>query len=187
MPQRPDMILKFAHYLCDIKSRPKNVEEVQVYVDSMVGMNGRVPQHLIDPEADLCQERLSFWAAPWIVPLTTPLELKSEKNILRFIRHGNPQEYVGRAVAKRVSKGDDDDEDSYEIIVGTITRYDSEKKKWKVRYEGSEDEVNLDRTNLANRLFIHQMEEWRKETDGGEFVCEKKKSVEDDSARNSEL
>ena len=59
MSFQPDFILEYAHYLGDIFSSNKN-ENVQVFVDSYVALNGRLSQRYIDKTVDLYKEKESF-------------------------------------------------------------------------------------------------------------------------------
>jgi vitamin K-dependent gamma-carboxylase len=72
MITKPDLILLFGHYLAEEKRR-EGFENVEVRARVMVSLNGRQPQLLIDPNADLTKEEVSLLPARWIVPLTTPL------------------------------------------------------------------------------------------------------------------
>jgi vitamin K-dependent gamma-carboxylase len=72
MATHPDMILQFSHYLAEQK-RHEGYENVEVRARVMASLNGRKPQLLIDPTADLAKERLSLLPARWILPLTEPL------------------------------------------------------------------------------------------------------------------
>lgn len=72
MATHPDMILQFSHYLARQKQR-EGYENIEVRARVMASLNGRKPQLLIDPTADLAKERLSLLPARWILPLTEPL------------------------------------------------------------------------------------------------------------------
>jgi len=72
MATHPDMILQFSHYLAEWKRR-EGYDSVEVRARVMASLNGRKPQLLIDPAADLAKERLSLLPASWILPLTEPL------------------------------------------------------------------------------------------------------------------
>ncbi len=76
---KPDLIVQFAHYLAEEKGRD-GYENVEVRARVMVSLNGRQPQLLIDPNVDLAKEEMSLLPARWIVPLTTPLELRKSEN-----------------------------------------------------------------------------------------------------------
>ena len=80
MITKPDLILDFSHYLAQQKNR-EGYENVEVRARVMVSLNGRQPQLLIDPNVDLTKEHVSLFPAPWILPLTTPLETKSTKSV----------------------------------------------------------------------------------------------------------
>jgi hypothetical protein len=72
MTTKPELILLFAHYLAEEKSR-EGYDNVEVRACVMVSLNGRQPQLLIDPNVDLAKEEVSLLPARWIVPLTMPL------------------------------------------------------------------------------------------------------------------
>ena len=72
MSTHPDMILQFSHYLAELKRR-EGYENVEVRARVMASLNGRKPQLLIDPSADLAKEQLNLRKAKWILPLTEPL------------------------------------------------------------------------------------------------------------------
>lgn len=73
MPQHPDMVLLFAHYLRD-RWRDDGYENVHIYAEVVASLNGRPYQHLIDPLANLSViERTPFKSAFWIMPLQQPL------------------------------------------------------------------------------------------------------------------
>jgi len=66
MATQPNMILQYAHLLRDHYSSMGYLN-VQVYVDSYVGLNGRMGKPLIDPLTDLAKQRDSFDHKPWIL------------------------------------------------------------------------------------------------------------------------
>jgi hypothetical protein len=65
---RPFLTLQLAHYLADYY-RGNGYNDVHVYADSWISLNGRPPQLMIDPRADLAVEPQSVRPATWIVPL----------------------------------------------------------------------------------------------------------------------
>ena len=72
MTTKPDLLVQFAHYLAEEKRR-EGYDNVEVRARVMVSLNGRQPQLFIDPNVDLAKQEMSLLAAPWIMPLTTPL------------------------------------------------------------------------------------------------------------------
>ena len=78
MTTKPDLILLFGHHLAEEKRR-EGYDDVEVRARVMVSLNGRQPQLLIDPNVDLAKEQVSLLPAKWIVPLTTPLETRSDR------------------------------------------------------------------------------------------------------------
>jgi hypothetical protein len=67
MEDNPDMILRFVHYLA--RTLAVDYPDVQIYVRSMMSLNSRAPQLLIDPTANLVNEPDNLLASDWILPL----------------------------------------------------------------------------------------------------------------------
>lgn len=63
MSVRPDLILQFAHHV------GATLGALDVRVEGTVRFNGRPPQPLIDPDANLLAQPRRLGPAPWIVPL----------------------------------------------------------------------------------------------------------------------
>ncbi len=69
---RPDLIWQFAQFL-EQHYAARGTAPVEVRVSSAVSLNGRPPQPLVDPDADLAVEEWSFFRpASWIQPLEEP-------------------------------------------------------------------------------------------------------------------
>ena len=67
MVARPDMILEFAHHLRDRFKRVHALQEVQVFVQSFVSVNGRPMARYIAPDRDLAKvERTFLLQDDWI-------------------------------------------------------------------------------------------------------------------------
>jgi vitamin K-dependent gamma-carboxylase len=73
MSTRPDMILQFSHYLAE-ELRGEGYPQVEIRARVLSSLNGREPQLLIDPDVDLVAQSRSLAHAPWILPLTEPLQ-----------------------------------------------------------------------------------------------------------------
>lgn len=67
----PDMLLQFAHFLAQ-EARRNGHEHVEVRVWTLVGLNGRKRQLLIDHTVNLAAQPRSLLPAAWIVPLQNP-------------------------------------------------------------------------------------------------------------------
>ena len=67
MSFQPDFILEYAHYIKEHFERQGH-ENIGVYVESYVALNGRKSELYIDPEIDLTQEKESFKHKSWILP-----------------------------------------------------------------------------------------------------------------------
>ncbi|WP_434035397.1 HTTM domain-containing protein [Formosa sp. 4Alg 33] len=67
MSFQPDFILEYAHYLGDHYKR-QGYNQVEVYAESMVSLNGRTPAPFIDSSVDLYQQKESFKHKKWILP-----------------------------------------------------------------------------------------------------------------------
>ncbi|MFB9056673.1 HTTM domain-containing protein [Mariniflexile ostreae] len=67
---KPDVMWQFSQYLK--KHFKSQGQEVAVYVDSKVGVNGKPLQPFIDPEIDLAHEKWDFFKhSTWILPYKT--------------------------------------------------------------------------------------------------------------------
>ena len=73
MPNRPDMIVQFAHHLGD-KFREKGHTNLAVYADVQASLNGRHYQHLIRPDVNLLTVTPFSSSDEYIVPLKEPLQ-----------------------------------------------------------------------------------------------------------------
>ena len=71
MSFQPDLILEYAHYLGDYYSINNNVK---VFVDNYVSLNGRKSQRLISDTVDLYLEQESFRHKKWILPLNDEIK-----------------------------------------------------------------------------------------------------------------
>tara|TARA_B100001250_G_scaffold399134_1_gene408194 strand:- start:45 stop:1412 length:1368 start_codon:yes stop_codon:yes gene_type:complete len=69
MSFQPDMILEYAHYLGDQYLWFGEGEEVQVFTDSFVALNGRKSQRFINNSVDLFSEKKSLRNKKWILTL----------------------------------------------------------------------------------------------------------------------
>ncbi|WP_159023011.1 HTTM domain-containing protein [Formosa sp. L2A11] len=67
MSAQPDFILEFAHCL-GRHFKAEGHDQVQVYAQSYVSLNGRAEAQYIDPDVDLLQEKESFRHKKWILP-----------------------------------------------------------------------------------------------------------------------
>lgn len=67
MSFQPDFILEYAHYLAD-HYQQQGYENVEIYVESYVALNGRLSAPYIDPEVNLAEEKESFRPKDWILP-----------------------------------------------------------------------------------------------------------------------
>ena len=68
MAARPPLILQYAHHL-ERRFEAGGRGEVEVYVESLVRLNARAAQPLVDPAIDLTTRRIGWGKADWIVPL----------------------------------------------------------------------------------------------------------------------
>jgi len=64
----PDVALQYAHHVAD-QYRELGYEDVEVYADIKVGLNGREPQDLIDTKVNLAEQPRTLLHKTWIVPL----------------------------------------------------------------------------------------------------------------------
>ena len=68
MSFQPDMILEYAHYLGDTFKK-RGLEDVSVYAESYVTLNGRPSQKFIDPDVDLYKIKNDLKHKSWIIPI----------------------------------------------------------------------------------------------------------------------
>jgi len=68
MSKRPDMIIQYAHHVSDLLKQ-QGFEEVEVRVVSIVSLNGREPQYLVDPQVNLVEQEQTIFPKSWIIPL----------------------------------------------------------------------------------------------------------------------
>jgi len=69
MSSQPDMILKYSHYLADRLNQEEGIEDIEIRVESMVSLNGREFQLIIDPTVDLAEQPRNLLPKSWIIPL----------------------------------------------------------------------------------------------------------------------
>lgn len=67
MATQPDFILQYAHHLKK-HFEDSGHQNVQVFVESYVALNGRLSTQYIDPEVDLGKQKESFKHKSWIIP-----------------------------------------------------------------------------------------------------------------------
>ena len=75
MSCRPNYILEYAHYLGD-HFKSQGHQNIQVYVESFVALNGRMSATFINPKVDLYQQEESFKHSDWIVPFSSEIKIK---------------------------------------------------------------------------------------------------------------
>lgn len=73
MATQPDMMLQFAHFLCEKLNTEKQTKHA-IYVDAYVSLNGRLSRQFIDPDTDLCLQHESFKPKTWILPLNDEIK-----------------------------------------------------------------------------------------------------------------
>jgi len=72
MSFQPDFILEYAHFLGKNFSDESN--EIEVYAESFVALNGRPSQRFIHPNVNLYGERESFKNKTWVLPLNDEIK-----------------------------------------------------------------------------------------------------------------
>ena len=75
MSFQPDFILEYAHYLGD-HFASQGHQNIQVYVDSYVALNGRMSQPYINSTIDLYTLKESVFHKDWILPFTSDIKIK---------------------------------------------------------------------------------------------------------------
>jgi hypothetical protein len=75
MSSQPDFILEYAHYLGD-HFASQGHQNIEVYAESFVALNGRLSAQFIDSSVNLYNEKESFKHKPWIVPFQHDIKIK---------------------------------------------------------------------------------------------------------------
>ncbi|BAO55683.1 HTTM domain-containing protein [Nonlabens marinus] len=73
MSFQPDFILQYAHFLGD-HFKAQGHENIEVYVDSYVALNGRLSQPYINKNVDLYKIKESFQHKDWILPFNDEIK-----------------------------------------------------------------------------------------------------------------
>jgi len=73
MSFQPDFILEYAHMLGD-HFKSQGHQNIQVFVESYVALNGRLNQLYIDPNVDLYKQAEGFHNKTWILPLNDEIK-----------------------------------------------------------------------------------------------------------------
>ena len=73
MSFQPDFILQYAHFLED-HFREKGYEEIEIYVDSHVALNGRRSAPFINPQVNLLDHKDSFEQKTFILPFNDSIK-----------------------------------------------------------------------------------------------------------------
>lgn len=75
MSSQPDFILEYAHYLGD-HFASQGHQNVEVYAESFVALNGRLSTKFIDSSVNLYNEKEFFKHKSWIVPFQHEIKIK---------------------------------------------------------------------------------------------------------------
>ena len=68
MSFQPDFIIEYAHFLGNYYKN-LGLNNIEIYADSYVALNGRISRRFIDPEIDLLKQKRGFKNKDWIIPL----------------------------------------------------------------------------------------------------------------------
>lgn len=73
MSFQPDFILEYAHYLGE-HFASQGHQNIAIFAESFVALNGRMSQPFVDPKRDLLQETESFKHKTWILPFNDDIK-----------------------------------------------------------------------------------------------------------------
>ena len=73
MSTQPDFILEYAKFL-ERHFKSQGHQNIAIYVDSYVALNGRLSQPFIDPNVNLLEQRESFKPKQWILPFNDEIK-----------------------------------------------------------------------------------------------------------------
>ena len=68
MSFQPDFILEYAHHVGEYYKK-NGLNEIEIYADSYVTLNGRLSQRFIDPKVNLLEEKRGFKNKTWVLAL----------------------------------------------------------------------------------------------------------------------
>ena len=68
MSFQPDFILEYAHFLGDHYNN-KGLNDIEIYAESYVALNGRINKRFVNPKIDLLKEKRGFNSKHWIIDL----------------------------------------------------------------------------------------------------------------------
>ncbi|TSE06783.1 HTTM domain-containing protein [Aquimarina algiphila] len=68
MSTQPDFIVEYAHFLGDHYKKELENENIGVFVEGYISLNGRLSQPYIDPRVDLLKVKDGFQHKTWILP-----------------------------------------------------------------------------------------------------------------------
>ncbi|WP_299108862.1 HTTM domain-containing protein [uncultured Tenacibaculum sp.] len=74
MSTQPDFIVEYAHFLGEHYKKELNNENIGVFVEGYVALNGRLGKPFIDPKIDLLKVEDSFKHKNWILPLNDEIK-----------------------------------------------------------------------------------------------------------------
>ncbi len=75
MSFQPDFILEYAHYLGNHFTKQGH-QNIEVYADCFVALNGRLSKRYIDSTVDLYKQKESFKHKNWILPFRDEIKIK---------------------------------------------------------------------------------------------------------------
>lgn len=73
MSTQPDFILEYANYLAQ-HFKSQGHQNIEIYVDSYVALNGRLSQRFINPNINLLTQSQSFKHKDWILPFNDDIK-----------------------------------------------------------------------------------------------------------------
>ena len=68
MSFQPDFILEYAHHVGEYYKK-NGLNNIEIYADSYVTLNGRLSQRFIDPKVNLLGEKRGFKNKTWVLAL----------------------------------------------------------------------------------------------------------------------
>mgnify|MGYP001802062015 CR=1 FL=1 len=68
MSTQPDFIVEYAHFLGDHYKKELKNENIGVFVEGYISLNGRISKPYIDPRVDLLKVKDGFQHKTWILP-----------------------------------------------------------------------------------------------------------------------
>jgi len=81
MSHQPDSMVQYAHYVEEKFKELGISNDIEIRMESIVSLNGRDPELLIDPNVDLTEQDPTLFPKTWIIPYTNDLNPRNSISV----------------------------------------------------------------------------------------------------------